>query len=69
MDRTELISIRDKHLKRGGRPTGAERQALRAAIAAKLTASDIEEAPRIFGDSGARPMTLNDAVEALMEEL
>ena len=68
MKRTDLMAIRDKHV-RGRRPTKIEQQQMRDEIAANLTGSDIEDAPRIFGDSGGRPMTLAQAVDALMEEI
>lgn len=67
MDRTDLFEIAKKH----GAPkmTPVQKKALRAEIAARLTGAEIAEAPRVFGSSGGRPMTLNDAVDALMEEV
>lgn len=70
MNRSDLARIRERHgIRRGQRPTPAQEKALREDIASHLTESEVQDAPRIFGDSGARPMTLKDAVDSLMEEI
>lgn len=70
MNRTDLFAIAKKA---GWKPhkamTPAVRGRIEAAIRASITDRALALAPGVAADSGMRPMTIDDAVSALMEEL
>lgn len=69
LSREDLFKIAaDKGWTRGAAPTGAQRDALRAAFHEALAASDLAPT-RVYDGGEMRPMTLDEAAENLLEEL
>lgn len=78
MTRTELFAIAEKHGFQRGKPLSEEarnkiEEEIRAWLESPVGQQYLAQAPRVHwedsGQQGMRPMTVEDAVRALMQEI
>lgn len=69
MNRPDLFALAKSVGKKDGKPlTPAQRKDLRTLIASKLTADELAQVRVFTASGGGRPMTLEEATDALLEE-